>query len=239
MVPRSSDTKSRRGRRSGFGGWEVYGQDQPDMGCEKLCPAAAQATYQMYQTPILGRTPGLPGPQTAIQPRTCQTGCSGPKTAALPADTAKHMANHRHADGHAFLRCNIPLHGGRWVNFSISSSESQSIKHTSSSKCVRTGMRKDSRCDRPLRPALVRFGLPLSSGWSIPLSTLLGACSRQQTTCATAAGRRCRQRLLLLFCMLHPAAAAATLPSHHHPKTSVLAGARWIFTECHGHPCHS
>lgn len=51
---------------------------------------------------VLGRNPGLPGPQTAIQTRPGMLlgATLGPKMAALPAE--KHMANHRHVDGHAF-----------------------------------------------------------------------------------------------------------------------------------------
>lgn len=80
-----------------------------------------------YASSRTSHVPNVPNSDTGEDPRpACQgprqrsnldlpdQGCSGPKTAALPADAAKHMANHRHAAGHAFLRCNIPLHGGRW-----------------------------------------------------------------------------------------------------------------------------
>lgn len=84
--------------------------------------AAAQATYESGRVVLcstvlksaLGRTPGLPGPQTAIQTRPGMLlgATLGPKMAALPAE--KHMANHRHVDGHAFLKYDIPPHAGRW-----------------------------------------------------------------------------------------------------------------------------
>lgn len=95
-------------------------------------PAAAQATYKRAYSAVED-----PGPQTerSRPDQGCFKGAvSRPKVAALPAE--KHMANHQHVDGHALWRYDMLTRCKATMNFSTSSSESQSIKHTSPHNCI-------------------------------------------------------------------------------------------------------
>lgn len=101
----------------------MCGQEQPDVRCEKLCqqphkPRTNRRRAVQYCTKIRSGEEPRPArapdsdPNYLGRPGMLLGATLGPKMAALPAE--KHMANHRHVDGHAFLRYDIAPHAERW-----------------------------------------------------------------------------------------------------------------------------